>query len=206
MAAFYERWRATLEKDWGIVVGHSEVELWRSYDAESPLGTWIGDVLRDRTGADVGLYNAGGLRADLPSGPVEREDLYTIFPFGNEVVVAEVQGAALLALALRNATASLHPDTTSHMQQSGVDYTFRERMGSAEIVDITVAGEPLDLDRTYTVATNSFVLGQWARYLGSAPPETVRGTGVIVRDMAQAWFETHERLEAVPTPGGRRLD
>jgi 2',3'-cyclic-nucleotide 2'-phosphodiesterase (5'-nucleotidase family) len=44
----------------------------RDYRAQSPLGDFVADVIRDAAGAEIGFENAGGLRADIPEGPVTR--------------------------------------------------------------------------------------------------------------------------------------
>ena len=73
------RYERALEKRYGESVGSSSEALSRGYDHESQLGNWIADVLRAQTGADLGLYNGGGLRSDLPSGELTRGDLEEIF-------------------------------------------------------------------------------------------------------------------------------
>jgi 5'-nucleotidase/UDP-sugar diphosphatase len=167
------------------------------------MGRWVTSALRERTGADVGIYNSGGLRADISPGLLTRETLYQAFPFGNEVVVAEVSGSALIALALRNSTALLNPEGASVVQQSGLTYTYGERLGAAELVDVKVGGEPIDPDGTYKVATNSFVLKQAAKYLGSEPTN-VEGTGEMVRDALAAVLAESGTIEAAPPAGGTR--
>ncbi|TNE92889.1 MAG: bifunctional metallophosphatase/5'-nucleotidase [Deltaproteobacteria bacterium] len=203
--ALYEQWTETLANDWGVAVGESKVRLTRSYDYESSMGNWVTWALAKRTGADVGLYNAGGLRSDIPSGTLTRETLYSAFPFGNEVVVAEVQGSSLIALALRNATALLDPENGSVVQQHGLTYGYREKLGSPELVDLKVNGEDVDVDATYKVVTNSFVLEQAQRYLGAVPTNPV-GTGESVRDALAAVLAETGPIEAAPEPGGRKVE
>ncbi|QCZ36976.1 bifunctional metallophosphatase/5'-nucleotidase [Mycoplasma nasistruthionis] len=44
----------------------------------------------------IGLYNGGGLRTDLPSGDLTREQLLGVSPFGNRLSVVKVKGSVLL--------------------------------------------------------------------------------------------------------------
>jgi 5'-nucleotidase len=71
----------------------------RNYDRESALGNLFADLVREaRPGADIGLMNGGGLRADLPKGPLTYGSLFEAFPFDNRLAVAEVSGKDLRAL------------------------------------------------------------------------------------------------------------
>ena len=51
------------------------------------------------------------------------------------------------------------------------------------MVNVTIGGEPIALDKTYTVATNSFVAEQASRYLGFTV-DTYESTGVKILDVA----------------------
>ncbi|MFA5236048.1 MAG: 5'-nucleotidase C-terminal domain-containing protein [Bacilli bacterium] len=46
-------------------------------------------------GAQVAFHNAGGVRATISQGTVTYGDIYKVFPFDNELIVAEVTGAEL---------------------------------------------------------------------------------------------------------------
>ena len=59
----------------------------------------MADAMRWYTGADVGLYNMGGTRAEISRGEIRREDILRVFPFPNTVVEFEVRGETLISLA-----------------------------------------------------------------------------------------------------------
>ena len=70
----------------------------RTGDLGSPLGNLFADALREATpDADVAVVNnaSGGLRADLPAGPITFGRLYDVFPFDNRVVRVTLAGAEL---------------------------------------------------------------------------------------------------------------
>ncbi len=80
--------------------------LYRSGTWESPLGTLYADALREQLKADIALHanGLGGLRADLPAGPVTFGALYATFPFDNRIGSVTVRPAvleAILSAALR---------------------------------------------------------------------------------------------------------
>lgn len=157
-----------IKKRFDQQVGESTAALLRDRNSESGLGRFAADVVRTATGADVGLYNHGGLRADLQAGPLTVRDLYQVFPFGNEVVSFELRGDELAGLMLRT-TYGVWGARTPALLWSGVHWTWQERLGAPELVEVTVGGEPLDLGRTYRVATNSYIAEQWSYHLGLEP-------------------------------------
>lgn len=80
--------------------------LTRTGNPESPLGNLFADALREEADADIALNNnsLGGLRADLPDGPLTFGELYDTFPFDNRLARVQVSVGALeqgIANALR---------------------------------------------------------------------------------------------------------
>lgn len=71
---------------------------------ENPLGNLFTDLmLRARPDADAAVINGGGLRAELPAGPLRYGALYEAFPFDNRFARIRLRAdqlAAILAAAL----------------------------------------------------------------------------------------------------------
>lgn len=196
--ALVDRWSDELDARFATPVGSSTAVLDRSGDAETVLGRWAGDLLRTATGADIGIYNRGGLRADLPAGPLTVGDLYEVFPFRNEVVVFEASGEDLIRMSVR----SLHLLEKKQYQPlefGGLQLTWQRRMGAPEVVSLTVGGEPVEPDRTYTIATNSYVAEQWKHHL-AFEPRNLRSTGKVVLEVAEAAVRAGP---VVPPPDAR---
>lgn len=160
---------------------------------ESDLGDLVADALRAAVGADVGLVNPGGLRADLAAGPVTWGDLYAVLPFGNDVVRLRVRGRALREALERQSPGAL-------LQVSGLAYAFDAAAPRGERTQgIRIGGAPLDLDASYTVAVPSF-LADAGRPFGAAAARDATGP----RDVDA--LEAH--LRGLPRPfvapaGGR---
>lgn len=84
-------------------VGFAEEEISRSIDndnGESELGRMIANAqlwaVRDKgENMDISLMNIGGVRADLKSGDITYEDVYTIQPFSNDLTKVTLTGAQL---------------------------------------------------------------------------------------------------------------
>ncbi len=72
------------------------------YEAESALGNLFAKLLREYTKADVALMNGGGLRADLPAGPLQYGQLFAAMPFDNRVATVTVAAGELRKLLVLN--------------------------------------------------------------------------------------------------------
>lgn len=71
----------------------------RDGNPESTLGNLFTRALLAELDADVALHNVqGGLRADLPAGPLTFGSVYEISPFENRVVILNLSGAELRAV------------------------------------------------------------------------------------------------------------
>lgn len=121
---------------------------------ESLLGNWAADVMVEgstATGlapADMGLANVGGLRNTMPEGIVHAGDIYLISPFQNRLVVLELAGADLLELMQNIAAVGGEAVSKSVKMVITKDH---------QLVSATINGEPIDKNRTYTVATLDYL-------------------------------------------------
>ncbi len=199
VAELAEEYRRQIEQIYGEELGTAPEVLTKDYHGESPLGRWITDALRVTAGTDIGMYNGGGLRAELAQGPVTRGTLYACFPFGNELTTFELTGAELRNVVLRNVIAE-GDEKRGFLSLSGVRWTWRVRSGAPELLDVDVGSAPLDQARTYTVATNSYVAEQWEKHLG-VQPRNVTGRGLSDFEAAVEYARTHS---PVMDPGDKR--
>ena len=119
---------------------------------ETNLGNLVTDGLRDKTGAEVALYNAGGIRTDLEPGPITYRDILGIHPFGNSrAVLLDMTGTQILEVL--SYTATMKPGHGGFLQVSGLTWT--NNRGIPE--DVLVGGVPIELERVYKVVTSSFL-------------------------------------------------
>ena len=125
---------------------------------EMELGDLIADAFRWKTGADIAVINGGGIRANLPAGNVTKGDMMAIFPFGNQLQVAEISGVKIYEMLEHSVFA--YPGTFSgFLQISGICFKFSSNNPVGERVsDVYVNGEPLVNDKIYKLATVDFIL------------------------------------------------
>lgn len=191
-------YKQAIDTIYGETVSSAPALLGRSYNHESALGRWISDALRDRTGADVAFYNGGGLRADIPPGPVTRLTLFQCFPFQNAVVTFQLSGQVLLDIVLRNLAADAD-EKRGFLSTSGLTWTWRITAGAPEVVAVRVNGIALDLAKDYTVAASSYLTEQWQKHIG-AEPRKVEAAGYNDFDAAVEYA----RSRPVVDPGDIR--
>jgi 2',3'-cyclic-nucleotide 2'-phosphodiesterase (5'-nucleotidase family) len=124
---------------------------------ETNLGNLITDSMVEFTGADVALTNGGGIRASIPAGDITVGDVITVLPFGNYVVTIDVTGAEIVE-ALEHGL-SAYPETLGafpHIAGMNVVFDPSQEAGS-RVVEVTIGGEELDMEATYSLATNDFL-------------------------------------------------
>jgi 5'-nucleotidase len=134
-----------------------------SRSTETNLGDWLADIYRIRTGADAALVNGGSIRSNTTygPGPLTKRDILSILPFENPIVKLDVSGQ-VLRQALEHGLAEIDQSNESGRfpQVSGIRYRYdARRPAGSRLVDVTVAGVPLDAARHYGLAVNSYLAG-----------------------------------------------
>jgi 5'-nucleotidase len=124
----------------------------RAYRAESPLGNLVADAIRVNTGADVGLTNGGGLRADLPPGELTYGQLFEALPFDNRLATLKVTAATLKELLAKN----LGHDK-GILSVSGIKIKARCAGPSLAVELLRADGKPIADDTMLTVGTTDFL-------------------------------------------------
>ncbi|KAF0246557.1 MAG: hypothetical protein FD180_555 [Planctomycetota bacterium] len=141
---------------------------------ESPLGMLVADGIRIAANADAAFINSGGIRNDLPGGPVTGRDLYMAAPFEDTLVVFSITGADLRTL-LDGAFREGRLDYPVSGLQFSVD---SKKPAGQRILGLKVGDQPFDPAKTYSLASTRFAANRLAadsvgrKVLG--PPEEPR--------------------------------
>ncbi len=162
MAALVGRYEARLSAALLAPVGETRVPLDARNSAlrtgETNIGDYVADVIRARLTADVAVMNGGGIRGNqvVPAGRLTKKDVHALLPFLNVLVKLEVTGTTLLAV-LERSVGTYPRESGGFLQVSGVQFVFDpSRPPGERIVRVLVGGRPLDGERRYTLATNSY--------------------------------------------------
>jgi 5'-nucleotidase len=140
-------------------VGTASSALNRSQSpaGESALGNLIADAQRAAMQTDFAFMNPGGIRADLDAGSISWGELFTIQPFGNDLVRMDLTGAQIDTLLEQQFPSSGAP---RFVQVSGIEIVWDPAAAlGARIVALSKAGVPLDPTASYSVTVNSFLAG-----------------------------------------------
>ena len=147
--------------------------------SETNLGNLCSDALRLVTGADISFVNGGGLRAPMAAGDISFNDLFSVFPFNNQIVTAEVTGQILIDM-LEMGVMNYPEEDGSFPHVSGVTFSvdtsidssvkvdkngfFTEVNGGYRVYNVRVLDKetgtylPLDLDGKYVLAGFNYFL------------------------------------------------
>lgn len=195
IAPFLEKVKAQQEAKIGVRLA---APVTRSHDAPSPLGRMVAEAVKQAMpGADVGLTNAGGIRANLPAGELTFGQVFEVLPFDNRVVALHLTGAELKEFVIA-------PLRGGHgfPQLAGLTLAFDPAHPEAAVLTLA-GGKPVDPAKSYVLATNDFLANG-----GDATHEVMaklkdggrRETGPLVRDAFLAWLKAQPQPIAAPPP------
>ena len=137
----------------GEVVGYSNIRLVRDYIAESSLGNFAADVIKEVTGSEIAFQNAGGLRADLPEGPVTKGNILDAFPFHNTLVSTTMNGRQVKTILEQGLSME-----RGMIQVSGIKAIYDlKRPINNRLLSVEINGKPLGMKKKYKVGTQSFL-------------------------------------------------
>jgi 5'-nucleotidase len=172
------------------VVGETSAAVTRAQEpllgaqlGESALGNLIADAqlaaTDDEEGAVAAFMNPGGVRADLPAGPVTFEAAFTVQPFNNLLTTLDLTGAQLDCLLEQQfvATRTLAPSAgvTYTVAAAGVPGTAADPCAGTLVNDLAIDGVAVDPAATYRITVNSFLAGG-----GDGFSVLTEGTDVVV--------------------------
>lgn len=142
-------------------------------NAETNLGDLCADAYRIICKTDIGLVNGGGIRSSIPAGKITNKDTIKLYPFGNKVCIVEATGQQVLDALELGARFTPKPDG-GFLQVSGLTYEihtylpstvsldkdglFQRVNGEYRVKNVEINGQPLILDKTYTIASSEYII------------------------------------------------
>lgn len=158
---------------------------------ETNLANIVTDSMRLKTGADVALQNAGGIRADINPGTVTYRDVLKVQPFGNTLSLIDMTGAQIME-ALDYA-ATIEPGNGAYLQVSGLTATLNRKTGKAE--NVQIGDKPIDPEHTYKVVSNSFMAAGGDGYAMLKGLPNI-DTGFVDADSLREYFASKGKVGA----------
>jgi len=148
-----DTYSATVKEKMDEVIGYCPRAI-RKGSPESPLGNLTADALiwmaEEHYGvtADVGIYNSGGIRAEISSGDLTVGDVYAVYPFDNVLSIITLKGRDLKTLFEYVASSGGMP------VNSGIKLVI----SNGRVKSVTVNGKEIDDNKDYKVATIDYLV------------------------------------------------
>lgn len=159
------------------IIGYTDMEYVRGYP-ESELSNFQVDIIRltaekiSGEPVDIALTNFGGIRTSLPKGAVRVYDIYSIFPFDNNIVYFDIKGSDLRSVLMKMVY-------RKRMEVlSNVEIVVRGK----DVEKMNVAGAPLDDERMYRMATINFLMDGGDGVSLTAMAKNLVSSDVFIRD------------------------
>ena len=122
-------------------------------------------------------------------------EVFEMLPFDNDVVLLEVQGSDLETVVRGAIEGTVH----SGLDYSGLRVFVRSRKEDGAtrlaLVRIEVGAAPLDPQKTYRVALNSFLAGGGDGFKEFARARKLAQDPILLRELAEAAFLRTPRIE-----------
>jgi 5'-nucleotidase len=168
--------------------------------AESTISNLVANMFRQqlsdpqRGGAQIGVQNPGGNRADLDQGEITYSEAAAVLPFANTLVTADLTGAQFKTLLEQqwqtNADGSPFTGSRPYLQlglSDNVTYTYDWTSPQGKrITSITIDGKPYDPAATYRIGTASFLAAGGDNFHVFGDAADKRDSGLIDLD---SWTE-----------------
>lgn len=158
------------------VIGYSDHEI-KEGKPESELSNMIVDLMMQEAQSVSGkpvhmsILNYGGIRANLPPGKILLDDVESMLPFKNYIVYIEHKGSEI-----RKILEEMCPKKFQVL--GGVRIVVENKV----ITSIEIAGEPLDDDKIYGVASITFLLNGGDELFLARNAVSVDTLDVLVRE------------------------
>lgn len=177
---------------------------------ETNLGDLVADAYRYGMNADIGWVNGGGIRANLPIGPITQNQLFAVNPYSNAMCLIRVTGRDILN-ALETAVREYPRAEGCFPQVSGLTFSFDTALPSSVVLDsngtflrvegayrvsrVMVGDKSLSLDETYTIAGSEYLMLNGGDALSFPSRQLVSKEGYTDLYLLQRYLE--ERLHGV---------
>ena len=206
VAAYEATLSAELDIELGVTATAMDTMRATVRTMEAAFGNLVADAVRAATGADIGVMNGGGIRANRiyePGTTLSRRDILSELPFGNSTVVLEVTGQDIVDV-LENSVSEIEKVAGRYLHLSGAAMRFDPAAGpGSRVLDVTVGGSPVDLHATYTLAINDYLAGGGDGYAMLRDKPRIVDENAAVLMTVQLFDYIEARGEVSPMVEGR---
>lgn len=150
--SFIQVFKQKLDAEMNTIIGETTEVISKEGLGETALGNLIADYQKEFAEneleilIDISIMNNGGMRNNLPKGPITLGNIYELSPFDNYLQVLELKEEDVRTLA------SFAADRKA-LGISGMTIVAKD----GEVIEISVNGKPLVSEKTYLLAVNDYL-------------------------------------------------
>ena len=144
-------------------------------------------IFKSRTGKnlDMVLLNHGGIRSVLSKGNITTRTAYSLMPFENSVIVVALKGTVIMEM-------------TSYLKEFGKPHPISglELVLNSDntYITILIGGEPVEMEKTYHVATNDYLYKGGDQMYFLKKSDTLYDLNYKIRTVLIDYFKTYDTL------------
>ena len=153
--AYMEPIKAELEAQLNEAIGYAPMDL-EVHQPECAMLNWASDALFEMAKqlypeqVDMAVVNIGGMRCNWGKGNITFRHVFELMPFDNMLVVLTLKGSDLQQLC----------EIFAYSGGQGVAGMRIKAIGDRVMQQdalVTINGKPLEMEKTYTVATSDYL-------------------------------------------------
>jgi 2',3'-cyclic-nucleotide 2'-phosphodiesterase (5'-nucleotidase family) len=185
-------YKSEMDKIMNEVLVFSDTSLTKDLP-EGSLGNFVSDAVlkktndhykpKDNLPANICLLNNGGLRAQLPKGPITRGNAFELMPFENSIVIITLTG-----------------EKTKQLFQSLINFNGAPFSGATvktkgkKISELKINGELFDVNKNYKIVTSDYLAGGGDKYDFFKDPIRTDTLNYLLRDaIIDYMIETNQK-------------
>ncbi|MEO7589203.1 MAG: bifunctional UDP-sugar hydrolase/5'-nucleotidase [Arachnia sp.] len=183
-------------------------------NVESPMSNLVAQMFKDQLQTDanadsfIGVQNPGGTRSSFDRGTVTYKEAAGVLPFANTIMTTQLTGKQVKMMLEQQWQLNQDGQVPSRPYlalglSDNVSYTFDESRARLDrITSISVDGEPIDMNRLYTMGSGSFLIAGGDNFFVFADGINVRDSGRVDLEAWVDWVQGGDALSPDYTKRG----
>ncbi len=153
------------------------------------MGTLMIRAQREKTGADFGMANSGGIRASIEPGEITYKDILTVQPFSNSIAYVDLTGAEIVDYL--SVVAMKPTDSGAFAHFDGIEMTISEK----GVGNIAIAGKPLEDEKVYRMSFNAYSASGGDGYPKLSDHPNYVNTGYMDAEVLKEYIQNNTPLK-----------
>lgn len=188
MEVLVQSYKAKLDQEMNVVIGTS-AQFMDYKRPESLLTNLTSDVMKSYGdehlpgGADIGVMNVHGHRANLPKGDITIGNLYETYSFDNTVIFLELKGSDLEKMF----------DAYARIGGAGISSNVKLVIDNRKVKSVTIDGRTIDKDKIYHIVTLDYLAEGNDNMSAFRDAVSSVDTGITLRDVMIDWVKEQTR-------------